>query len=103
MLHPAPGWLQVCHPCGSLMAPRGRCCQLLMTLPEQTNLFSKCSHLILGLDSLYSSQAAEAPALSSAAAKIMGFADLWLKQGLSIQAKNKALNKREKSPRKMKL
>lgn len=103
MLHPAPGWLQVCHPCDSLMAPRGRCCQLLMTLPEQTNLFSKCSHLILGLDSLYSSQAAEAPALSSAAAKIMGFADLWLKQGLSIQAKNKALNKREKSPRKMKL
>lgn len=87
MLHPASGWLQVCHPCGSLMAPRGRCCQLPMTLPKQTNLFSKCSHLILGLDLPYCSQAAEAPALSFAAAEIMDFEDLWLNQGLSIQAK----------------
>lgn len=74
-----------------------------MTLPKQTNLLSKCSHLILGLDLLHISQAAEAPAFSFAAAKIMRFTDLQLNQGLSIQAKNKALNKREKSPRKMKL
>lgn len=63
---------------GSLIAPRGICYQFLNNSASADKcLFSKCSHLILGLNSLYSSQIAEAPAFSFPAVKITGLVDLW--------------------------